>query len=293
MNSIYDIWFSRIEINNKMKLELLQKFETQEIFGMKRKDLGILLGEEKEQIIDKIINLNERRNLEKYASYFEKNSIIMINFKEKIYPSKLNNIEDKPAYIFIRGNRNLLEEDNIAIVGSRNATEQGKIFTRKFAKEIADRNVNIVSGLALGIDKYAHLGALDSEIGKTIAVLGTGIADSDIYPLQNKKIFERILENGGTVLSEYIIGTKPLKYHFPLRNRIISGISEKIVVIEATEKSGSLITANYGLEQGKDIYAVPGRIKDINSKGTNKLIKERSVSVRRDSGLIYKLLKFS
>ena len=278
MNNIYDIWFSRIDISNKIKLELLQKFESKEIFNMKMKDIEIILGDKKEQIVEKIINLDKRKNLEKYVSYFEKNSIKIINFKEKIYPTKLNNIEDKPIYIFIRGDEKLLEEDNIAIVGSRNATEDGKIFTRKIAKEIADKNINIVSGLALGIDKYAHLGALDSKIGKTIAILGTGISDFDIYPLQNKKIFDRILENKGLVLSEYIIGTKPLKHHFPLRNRIISGISEKILVVEATEKSGSLITANYGLEQGKDIYAVPGRIQDVNSKGTNKLIKERSVS---------------
>ena len=274
MEKIYDIWFSKIEISNKIKLQLLQKFEAKTIFGMKRKELEILLGDRHEQTIEKILSLDDRKNLEKYAKYLKEKKIFMIGFKEELYPSKLNHIEDRPAYVFIRGNTSILEEDNVAIVGSRNATENRKIFTRKLAKEIADKNVNIVSGLALGIDKYAHLGALDSEIGKTIAVLGTGLADTDIYPFQNKKIFERILEKNGAIVSEYMIGTKPLKYHFPLRNRIISGLSEKIVVIEATEKSGSLITANFGLEQGKDIYAIPGSINDINARGTNRLIKE-------------------
>ena len=110
--------------------------------------------------------------------------------------------------------------------------------------------------------------------GKTIAVLGNGLLEKDLYPSENIKVFERILESGGAIVSEYIIGTKPLKYHFPERNRIISGLSDKIIVVEAKENSGSLITVDFGLEQGKDIYAVPGNIMSLNSKGTNKLIKE-------------------
>lgn len=274
MYNIYDVWFSRIQISNKIKLKLLQNFEIEEIFSMKRKDFGSILGDEYEKTIEKILNIDERKNLEKYVEYLEKKKIMMITFKEQSYPNKLNYIDDKPVYLFVRGNKDILEEDNVAIVGSRNASENRKTFTRKIAKEIADKNVNVVSGLAIGIDKYAHLGALDSQIGKTIAVLGTGLGDKDIYPLQNKKIFERILEKKGAIVSEYIIGTKPLKYHFPLRNRIISGLSEKVIIVEATEKSGSLITANYALEQGKEIYAVPGRIEDKNAMGTNKLIKE-------------------
>ena len=274
MNKIYDIWFSKIEISNSLKLKLLEKFETQEIFNMKKSELIMTLGEEKNLTIEKILDESKKKNLEKYANYLEKKNIELFSFKDELYPSKFQHIENKPAFIFVRGNKEILEENNIAIIGSRNATENKKKFARKLAKKVADMNVNIVSGLAIGIDKYAHLGALDSDIGKTIAVLGTGLADSDVYPLQNKKIFERILEDKGAVISEYIVGTKPQKYHFPLRNRLISAISEKIVIVEAKEKSGSLITANYGLEQGKEIYAVPGEIDDINSKGTNRLIKE-------------------
>ena len=128
--------------------------------------------------------------------------------------------------------------------------------------------------LQYGVDKYAHLGSLQSKVGTTIAVLGTGVADNDIYPFENRRVFERIIEEGGTVVSEYSIGTKAEKYHFPLRNRIISGLSKKVVVVEAGEKSGSLITVNYALEQGRDVYAVPGNIYSKKSLGTNKLIEE-------------------
>lgn len=143
------------------------------------------------------------------------------------------------------------------VVGCRRASNNGKSLARIIGRELANKNINIISGLALGIDKYAHLGALDSDIGKTVAVLGCGIADEDIYPYQNYKVFERILENGGAVISEYGIGTKPEKQHFPARNRIISGLSDKIIVVEAKKRSGSLITANWGLDQGKDVFAVP------------------------------------
>ena len=143
------------------------------------------------------------------------------------------------------------------IVGCRMASHNGESIARILGKELANRNIHIVSGLALGIDKYAHLGALDSTIGKTIAVLGSGIADEDIYPFENYRVFERILESGGAVVSEYGLGSKPEKQHFPARNRIISGLSDKVIVVEAKKRSGSLITANWALEQGKDVFAVP------------------------------------
>ena len=193
---------------------------------------------------------------------------------EKEYPEKLKYIENRPAFLYVRGKLKNLYDNCVAIVGSREASSYGKYVTRKISKEIADRKINVVSGLALGIDKYAHLGALDSKIGKTIAVLGTGVSDNEIYPYENKKVFERILENDGTIISEFKLGTKPEKYNFPLRNRIISGLSKKIIVVEARQKSGSLITAEYAINQGKDVYAVPGNITSNNSYGTNKLIEE-------------------
>ena len=277
MNNKQDIWFSRIDLSNKIKLNVLEKYSTSKLYDMEKEELENYLKEDiknRENIINKILDLKYKKDLDKYEKYLNNKEIKLIYYYEKDYPKKLLNIDDKPAYIFVRGNKNILDDDGVGIVGSRKATEDGKYLARYFAKEIADKNVNIISGLAIGVDKYAHLGALDSSIGKTIAVLGTGLADNDLYPEENRKVFERILEKGGAIVSEFIIGTKPVKYNFPRRNRIISGLSDKLIVVEAKEKSGSLITAEFALEQGKEIYAIPGKINDANYVGTNKLIKD-------------------
>lgn len=271
--NLYDIWFSNLDISNKNKLKLLEKFESTEIiWNLNKKELEDL--EFSGNCIDKIFDDVKKRNLEKYSTFMEKMDIDLILCNSEKYPNSLNVIKNRPAYLYVRGRIENLYEDCAAIVGSRDASSYGRFVARKIAKELADKNVNIVSGLALGVDKYAHLGALDSKLGKTIAVLGTGIGDNDVYPFENKKVFERILENNGTIISEFKLGTKPEKYNFPMRNRIISGLSKKIIVVEAKENSGSLITVNYALEQGKDIFAVPGNITSLNSSGTNKLIAE-------------------
>ena len=160
----------------------------------------------KESSIIEILDDINKKNLEKYYNYIDKNNINLIYFYEAEYPAKLKNIENFPAYIYIRGNIENLYGDNVAIVGSRKASLYGTNVAKKIANQLANRNINIVSGLALGIDKYAHLGALESKIGKTIAVIGTGISDFEIYPDENKKIFERILENKGTIGSEFGFG---------------------------------------------------------------------------------------
>lgn len=263
IENLYDIWFSNIEISNKEKIKLLNKYNSEEIWKFTKKDFIDI--EVKDNIFNKILDDSFKINLNKYISFIEKNKIRLISIRDKEYPLKLKNIDNMPAFLYVRGNLENLYCDSVAVIGSRNATDYGKYVSRKISKELADKNINIISGLALGVDKYAHLGALDSNIGKTIAVIATGISDSEVYPLENKKVFERILESGGTVISEFKLGTKPEKYNFPIRNRIISGLSDKIIVVEAQEKSGTLITVNYGLEQGKDIYAVPGNITSKNS----------------------------
>lgn len=274
MINVYDLWFSHLDICNKKKIELIAQFnDTKTIWGLTEFEL-FQSDDLDEKTIIKILDEGAKNNLEKYIKYLENKNIKLISYKDDEYPSNLKNIYDKPAFLYIRGNVQNLYMQNVAIVGSRKASYYGKDIARKISKEIADKNINIVSGLALGIDKYAHLGALDSKIGKTIAVLGTGLTDEEFYPLENKKVFDRILENGGTIVSEYKLGTKPQKYNFPYRNRIISGLSEKIIIVEAMENSGSLITANFALEQGKDVFAIPGNIDSKNSIGTNKLIQE-------------------
>lgn len=270
--NFYEVWFSNLKLPNKEKVKILNMYKPEQIWSMEEDELINL--ELKEKYILEILSNKNKINLEKYFNYIEENNIKLIYFYDEKYPSKLKNIENFPAYIYVRGKLENLYADNVAIVGSRRASLYGTSIAKKIARALADKNINIVSGLAIGIDKYAHLGALESKIGNTIAVIATGISDFEIYPYENKRIFERILENNGTIVSEFRIGTKPEKYNFPFRNRIISGLSEKIIVVEAREKSGSLITADYALEQGKDVYAVPGNITSDNSTGTNNLIKE-------------------
>jgi len=189
------------------------------------------------------------------------------------YPEQLRNIYDLPVKLYVLGNKELLKQKSIAIVGSRDATEYGKKVALQFSKELSDCGINIISGLALGIDTCAHLGTLYQDcIGKTIAVLGSGL--DEIYPKQNIKLAKQIIKSGGCIITEYPLGTKPQKMNFPARNRIVSGISKGIIVIEAKEKSGTLITVDFALEQGRDVFVVPGNINSVNSIGTNQLLKQ-------------------
>ena len=189
------------------------------------------------------------------------------------YPENLRNIYDPPKKLYVLGNFKILKEKAIAIVGSRKATEYGKKVAFQISQELTKENINIVSGLAIGIDTYAHLGAISirNQAG-TIAVLGSGI--DIIYPKENTELARKIIQTGGCIVSEYSLGTKPNKINFPQRNRIISGLSDGVVIVEASEESGSLITAEFGIEQGKEIFAVPGNIDNSLSKGTNKLIQD-------------------
>ena len=171
-----------------------------------------------------------------------------------------------------------MNNKNIAIIGCRECSDYGKKAAKYFAYNLSKENVNIVSGLARGIDSYAHIGNICAvneykiNCGKTIAVVGNGL--DIVYPKENYDVANRIIETGGIIISEYPCGTKPDKMNFPARNRIISGISDGVLVVEAKEKSGTLITVDFALEQGRDVFVVPGNINSINSVGTNDLIKQ-------------------
>lgn len=187
------------------------------------------------------------------------------------YPEMLKPYPSMPQELYLKGSLPDPSGKTVAIVGARSCSMYGKNHALKLARFLAEHGVQIISGLAYGIDACAHQGAMDAG-GKTFAVLGCGI--DRCYPESNRGLYAKILSSGGGILSEYPPGSPALPHHFPIRNRIISALSDAVVVIEARRKSGSLITANYALEQGKTIYALPGRVYDELSIGCNELIEQ-------------------
>jgi len=191
------------------------------------------------------------------------------------YPDNLRNTPDAPVYLYVKGALQPGDRNSIAIVGTRKPTHYGMTVTRRIAEELSSAGFTIVSGMARGIDTQAHRGALAAQ-GRTVAVLGCGIDVA--YPPENKGLMEEI-SRSGAVVTENPFGTQPESGYFPSRNRIISGLSRGTIIIEAAEDSGSLITAKYALEQGRKLYAVPGNIGSVTSKGTNSLIKQGATLV--------------
>ncbi len=193
----------------------------------------------------------------------------VITFLAEEYPKVLLEISDPPPYLYVKGELRG-SETAVAIVGSRRASTYGMLTTTRLATALADHGITVVSGMARGVDTAAHRGALSGG-GRSIGVLGCGV--DVLYPPENRGLFEEMAEKGALV-SEFPLGTLPLAENFPRRNRIISGISRGVLVVEAMEKSGSLITAQYALEQGREVFAIPGNINSGASKGTNRLIKQ-------------------
>lgn len=206
-----------------------------------------------------------------------KYNVIKVDINSKFYPERLRNIDSPPKRLYCLGNLELLNyEKNIAIIGSRNCSVYGERVAKDFSFNLAKNNICIISGLAKGIDSFSHIGALTAS-GKTIAVLGSGL--DKIYPIENKELFQDIIKNNGLVITEYPLGTEPLKQNFPARNRIISGLSDSVLVVEARKNSGTNITVDFALEQGKDVFVIPGNIYSKTSDGTNYLITEGAIPV--------------
>ena len=282
----YWIWFSLIKgLGIKRKKQLLEIYKTPEkIYTLNKNDLLKIKGIGNETI-NNILDKKIRKEVDKHISYMLKNNINIISIDDREYPNNLKEIYDFPISLYIKGNKEILNNKNIAIIGCREASDYGKKAAKYFGYNLAKEGINIVSGLAKGVDSYSHIGNLCAlmeksypqadkliKCGKPIAVVGNGL--DMVYPAENKKLEEKIIELGGCIISEYPLGTKPSKMSFPARNRIISGISNAVLVIEAKEKSGTLITVDFALEQGRDVFVVPGNINSINSVGTNDLIKQ-------------------
>ena len=281
-NKKYWIWFSLIKgLGCVRKQKLLKIYGTpEEIYKLSKSELLKIDGIGCETVTN-IIEAKNENILNYHIKYMKENNIDIIHICEKSYPQILKQIYDAPVSLYIRGNKEILNGKNVGIVGCRECTDYGKKVAKYFAYNLSkEKSINIVSGLAKGVDSYSHWGSINANIdclkikkcGKTIAVLGNGL--DMIYPKENIKLANEIIKRGGTIISEYPCGTKPDKMNFPARNRIISGMSQGIIVIEAKAKSGTLITVDFALEQGRDVFVVPGNINSINSVGTNDLIKQ-------------------
>jgi len=226
------------------------------------------------------------RSLERELNIIERDRIEVRNLSESVYPARLKMIADPPPLLYITGTLTDQDELAMAIVGARRATAAGRLMTEELSRDLAALGVTVVSGLARGVDAAAHRGALDAK-GRTIAVLGCGIDQT--YPPEHDRL-RRQIEERGAILSEVPVGAPPHRHHFPRRNRIISGLSLGVIVTEAAINSGSLITARLAAEQGREVFAVPGFVKEDTSRGTNALLKEGATLIERAEDVIEAVL---
>lgn len=259
-----ELWFILINISNENKINLLNKYNNESNIRKNKNNIDILNS-------IKINEINEEK-INEFENYIKNNGIGYITINSIEYPSDLHHYKlGKPYVIFYKGNLNLLKNKSVSIIGSRKCTSYGAEVAKIIGNEVSKYGYTVVSGLAMGIDSIAQRSALKNE-GKTIGVLGCGV--DVVYPKSNKYLYEEILKNDGLIISEFLPGTKPYKQNFPMRNRIISGISKYLIVVEASDRSGSLITVNSALCLGRHIMAVPGPITNGNSEGCNKLIRD-------------------
>ncbi|MCC6759224.1 MAG: DNA-protecting protein DprA [Candidatus Omnitrophica bacterium] len=222
------------------------------------------------QALGKILEFDRDNFLQNEYNLIQQNQVSVVTIFDENYPQALKSIHDPPVVLYVRGQLPLDNGVSVAVVGSRHASIYGLTVAETFSSQLAECGFNVISGLAKGIDAAAHRGCLKTG-GQTVAVIGCGLCH--IYPEENKDLYGQISRNGA-VVSEFPMATPPISFNFPARNRIISGLSLAVLVIEASLKSGALITSRFALEQGRDVFAVPGKIDQPNSQGVNRLIKE-------------------
>ncbi len=264
---------SLVKLNETRMLALLERFKTPR--GILQSPPALCAEVVGEEIARSIASLKVDSGIREKFEAVEQLGIRTVPYYADDYPQWLKTINHFPPVLFVRGN--FLPDDDVAvaIIGTRGATVYGKNIAETFARDFAGSGVNVVSGMARGIDTAAHWGALRAK-GRTIAVLGCGL--DIVYPPENRDLMMEIIEHGA-VISEFNIGTPPLAQNFPKRNRIISGLSKGIVAIEAKEKSGVMNTINWALDQNRDVFAIPGNIYAKTSQGTNRLIKDGAMPV--------------
>ncbi len=284
MNNLYSLWLQGVSLGTEKKNQLLTYFKNAEgvykANGRDYKEIG-LEKIEREKLVSTKAQLEKAEEIERKCKAL---GFQILDQCHAAYPNDLREIPDAPIVLFAQGDLEILKRPLFAIVGSRKCSEYGYEIAYRLGAELAERGIVVVSGMALGIDEAAHKGALSR--GSSIAVLGTGL--DKCYPKQNYNIY-REFPRRGCLLTEYEPGIEPLAFHFPQRNRIISGLSKGLLVVEANEKSGSLITANLALEYNRDVFSVPGNINSRLSLGTNDLIKRGAKCVTRIEDILEEL----
>ncbi len=230
----------------------------------------------KEAVTDAFLVARSRIDPDAQIPSLEREGISALSINDSEYPELLKQIYDPPYLLYYRGNVEALRIASIGIVGTRECSPYGQQVCYQLTRTLSEQGLAIASGLALGIDSIAHSTALECG-APTIAVLGSGLDERSLYPPSNRQLARRIAASGGIVITEFPLGTEPLRYNFPMRNRIISGLSLGVLVVEAAIKSGAMITARYALEQGRELFAVPGNILSPISAGPNSLIRDGAI----------------
>ncbi|MCR5322932.1 MAG: DNA-processing protein DprA [Lachnospiraceae bacterium] len=278
----YIMQFCRANLSRIQIITMLNRFGSIRAAYNAEKDEILALKELGPEAPTRFLNVRDTVSVEEEWEWVRERGIGFVSFIDADYPERLEQIAEPPVGLFVMGKLPLGITPSIAIVGSRECSNYGKEVAIDVAKKLARAGIDVISGMASGIDGYAHRGALNGG-GETFAILGCGV---DIcYPRENIDIYARIQKKGG-IISEYYPGTQPVSYNFPRRNRLISALSDGILVVEARQRSGSWITVDYGLEQGKDIYAVPGRVGDLLSIGCNNLIRNGAKAVTKAQDII-------
>lgn len=265
----YWIWLSMIpNLGSKRKQKLLEIYKTpKEIYNRTKEELINIEGIG-EKIVKNILDSKMKKQIDNQINRMEDENVDIITIFDENYPQILKNIYDPPICLFVKGNIENLNRKNISIIGCRDASKYGESTAKYFGYQLSKCGINIVSGLAKGVDSYSHIGNICakkeennltvdklSTVGSPIAVIGSGL--DIVYPKENEILVKQILNVGGTIISEYPLGTKPDKMNFPARNRIISGLSEGVLVVEAKNKSGTLLTVDFALEQGREVFTIP------------------------------------
>ncbi len=282
------IWFNINKINFSKFEKFLLKFDKiDDIFDKKLLKNAFFDDEILVSIKERLLELDEFEFEQSISKKLFDYNIVPVTYISKDYPEKLKNIDEPPIVLYTRGNLELLNKKAISIVGTRKPTTYGKIVCEKFTTELASAGLVTVSGLAYGIDTIVAEKTLEAG-GSTIAVLAGGL--NSIYPTQNKALSEKIVSSGGLLVSEYFVGVLPQNFHFVARNRIVAGLGLGTLIVEAGSKSGTMITSRYAVEQGRELFVVPGNITSAQSAGTNALIDEMpdtfTISPKR---ILYKL----